>query len=62
LSRRVVKPVLSKDTLIVSTFEGRRLLCKVVEVFNTVGGIKVKVQSGCLLLVIDPDQVLHVLR
>jgi hypothetical protein len=53
--RRAVK---LGETVIVSTFDGRALQAIVLEVLTTVAGIKVRVLSGHLLLVVRPDQIL----
>lgn len=55
------KPILTGDELVVSMHDGRKLRCEVLNVFQTVGGIKIKVQSGALLLTVDPGQVIQIL-
>jgi hypothetical protein len=57
-----VKTVLAGDAVIVHTDDGRNLHCQVLTVSNTVAGIKIKVQSGYLLFVVNPDQIIEVLK
>lgn len=45
------------DVVLVTTHDGRKMRAKVLHVFNTTGGIKIKVESGPLILTIGPDQI-----
>jgi hypothetical protein len=55
--------ILAGDTIVIHTEDGRNLRCEVLNVFNTVGGIKIKVQSGHTLLTnVDPGQVIQILK
>lgn len=52
--------VLAGDTVVVKMYDGRTLICKILDVYNTVAGIKVKVESASLLLTVNPDQIIEV--
>lgn len=57
-----VKTVFPGDSAVVHTNDGRDLFCEVLSVFNTVAGIKVKVQSGHALLTVNPGQVTQIIK
>lgn len=53
---------LKGDIVIVHTLDDRDLKCEVIAAYLTTVGPKLKVQSGSLLFVVNPDQVTHILK
>ncbi len=55
-------PPVQGDSILIRMNDGRELSAEVLQVFNTVAGIKIKAQFGQVLLnAIDPGQVLKIL-